>query len=286
MRTYRLLVTVLFIACLFSGATISQTQSDIAPGETSCGEKSSKIMILGTYHMGNPGLDSVNLNADDVLSPRRQIEISELVGKLARFQPTKIMIEAQYRSASMPNLYKKYLAGEHKLGRDEIEQIGFQLAKRLKLETVYPVDFPMSMNGLSDREIEYPKPKPAAPSESKSVEQNKTEPPPSEEDKLLRRSTVTEYLRYLNGEKRFLENHAQYMKMLLPNDDPAIYARADLVTNWYKRNVRIFTNMARITEFGKDRVLLIIGAGHLKILRDFAIDSPDFCLVDVEMYLK
>src|SRR6266849_9179374 len=171
MRTYRLLVTVLFIACLFSGETISQTQSDIAPGETSCGEKRTNKINLVTYHMGNPGLDSVNLNADDVLSPRRQIEISELVDKLARFQPTKIMIEAQYRSASMPNLYKKYLAGEHKLGRDEIEQIGFQLAERLKLETVYPVDFPMSMNGLSDREIEYPKPKPAAPSELKSVEQ-------------------------------------------------------------------------------------------------------------------
>jgi hypothetical protein len=243
-------------------------------------------MILVTYHMDNPGLDSVNQNADDVLSPRRQAEISELLDKLARFQPTKIMIESQYRSAYWPNLYKKYVAGEQKLGRNEIEQIGFQLAKRLNLETVYPVDFPMYMNGLTDREIEYPKPKPEASSESKPVQQNKTEPPLSEEDKLLRQSTVTEYLRDLNGEKRIRDSNAQYMQMLLPNDDPAIYARTDLVTNWYKRNLRIFTNMARITKFGKDRVLLIIGSGHLKILRDFAIDSPDFCLVDLEAYLK
>lgn len=282
MRRYQVIVTVLFI---LSGTTISQTQADIAT-QTSCGDKSSKIMILGTYHMDNPGLDSVNLNADDVLSPRRQAEINELLDRLARFQPTRIMIEAQYRSVSVPNLYKKYLAGEHKLGKNEIEQIAFQLAKRLNLETLYPVDFPMSMNGLSDREIEYPKPKPEAPGESKSVQQNRIEPPLTEEDKLLRRSTVTEYLRYLNGEKRINENHAQYIHSLLPTDDPAIYARADLVTNWYKRNLRIFTNVARITEFGKDRVLLIIGAGHLKILRGFANDSPDFCLVDVQTYLK
>lgn len=40
------------------------------------------------------------------------------------------------------------------------------------------------------------------------------------------------------------------------------------------------------TEFPNDRVLLIVGSGHLTILRDFARDSPQFCLVDAEAYLK
>jgi len=59
-----------------------------------------------------------------------------------------------------------------------------------------------------------------------------------------------------------------------------------LVTNWYKRNLRIFANLSRITDFGNDRILLIIGSGHLKILRGFAVDSPDFCLIDTQFYLK
>ncbi len=257
MRTYGLIVGAL-VLMVFAASALSQSETDLAKGETSCNDKSSRIMILGTYHMNNPGLDSVNLNADDVLSERRQAEINELLDKLARFKPTKIAIEAQYRSTYFPNRYKKYLTGEQKLGRNETEQIGFQLAKRLNLETVYPVDFSMY----------------------------KTAPPLSEEDKLLRRSTVTEFLRYLNGEQRVRENNAQYMQMLLPTDNPAIYAQSDLVTNWYKRNLRIFTNVARITDFGKDRILLIIGSGHLKILREFAIDSPNFCLVDTEAYLK
>jgi hypothetical protein len=61
--------------------------------------------------------------------------------------------------------------------------------------------------------------------------------------------------------------------MLLPGSSPAIYVRADLVTNWYKRNLRILTNLNRVTEVGKDRVLLLIGSGHLAILRQLANDS-------------
>ena len=286
MRTYGLIVGAL-VLMVFAASALSQSETDLAKGETSCNDKSSRIMILGTYHMNNPGLDSVNLNADDVLSERRQAEINELLDKLARFKPTKIAIEAQYRSTYFPNRYKKYLTGEQKLGRNETEQIGFQLAKRLNLESVYPVDFSMYMNGLIDSEIEYPKPKPiASPTAANEPKPVQTAPPLSEEDKLLRRSTVTEFLRYLNGEQRVRENNAQYMQMLLPTDNPAIYAQSDLVTNWYKRNLRIFTNVARITDFGKDRILLIIGSGHLKILREFAIDSPNFCLVDTEAYLK
>ena len=282
MRTYGLIVSAL-VLIVSSGSAMSQSQTDIAKGETFCNDKSSKIMILGTYHMDNPGRDSVNLSADDVLSERRQAEINELLDRLARFKPTKIAIESQYRSPYWPNRYKKYLAGEQKLGRNEIEQIGFQLAKRLNLETVYPIDFSMYMSGLTDSEIEYPKPKPVAAGDPKPVQ---AAPPLSDEDKLLRQSTVTEFLRYLNDEKRVSESNAQYMQMLLPNDNPAIYAQSDLVTNWYKRNLRIFTNVARITDLGKDRILLLIGSGHLKILREFAIDSPNFCLVDTEAYLK
>jgi hypothetical protein len=37
-----------------------------------------EILVLGTYHMANPGADVYNIQADDVLSPKRQQEIGEL----------------------------------------------------------------------------------------------------------------------------------------------------------------------------------------------------------------
>ena len=111
--------------------SLSAQASELEPAYHGC---------LVLRYMDNLGLDAVNLNADDVLSNRRQAEISELLDKLARFKPTKIAIEAQYKSPHLPNLYEKYLAGEYKLGRNEIEQFGFQL-KRLNLEAIYLVDF-------------------------------------------------------------------------------------------------------------------------------------------------
>ena len=240
------------------------------------------ILFLGVYHMDNPGLDEVNTQADDVLAPKRQKEIEELVEGLARFRPTKIAIEAQYRDTYWPGRYQQYVAGQYAFGRNEIEQIAFRLARRLNLPTVYGIDFLMFMNGYTPSEMEDSK-----PTKTDSTESHKAEAPSlSPEDELLRHSTVTQYLLHLNSESEVQKNHEEYMTMLLPTDDPAIYRRADLVSNWYKRNLRIFANINRITEPGKDRILVIIGAGHLKLLKGFAADSPYFDEIKVESYLK
>ena len=57
---------------------------------------------------------------------------------LKRFHPTKIAIESV--GTLRVDQYADYLAGKHTLSRNEIEQIGFRLAKDLGHHTVYPVD--------------------------------------------------------------------------------------------------------------------------------------------------
>ena len=54
-----------------------------------------EILVLGTYHMSNPGRDIYNMQADDVLSPKRQQEMAQLIEVLKKFHPTKIAIEAE-----------------------------------------------------------------------------------------------------------------------------------------------------------------------------------------------
>ena len=53
-----------------------------------------EIMILGTYHFGNPGLDLHNMKAKNVLTPERQQEFDDIAARLAKFKPTRIAIEA------------------------------------------------------------------------------------------------------------------------------------------------------------------------------------------------
>lgn len=266
-----------------------QTPAQTTLKDSSCSTQTAKIMILGMYHMSNPGQDAYNIEADDVLSAKRQKEIKDVVEKLAAFKPTKITIESTYRSTYWTSRYEQYLKGEYKLERNEVEQIGFQLAKILGHKTLYPVDFPMWMNGLMPNEREEPKAKPnSTPTPQATPQPAKREVPPylAKLEAMMKTATVNDILIYLNSAEYNEPDHASYMEMLLPSETIAIYQQTDLVTNWYKRNLRIFTNINRVTDFPDDRILLIIGSGHLKILKDLARDSPQFCLVEASDYLK
>src|SRR5687768_6035270 len=99
-----------------------------------------EVLVLGTYHMASPGRDIFNSKVDDVLAPKRQAEIAEVVAVLKRFQPTKIAVERNAGDQRIKKDYAAYLAGTHELTRNEIEQLGFRLAKELGHTEVYAVD--------------------------------------------------------------------------------------------------------------------------------------------------
>ena len=66
------------------------------PRDGACAPGATKLLIVGTYHMANPGQDAVNLDADDPTSPRRQQELAQLLDRLALYQPTRVAVEATY----------------------------------------------------------------------------------------------------------------------------------------------------------------------------------------------
>jgi hypothetical protein len=53
-----------------------------------------------------------------------------LLDRLARYQPTRVAIEATYGRSPWLARYRDYLASNYQLGKNEIELVGFQLARR------------------------------------------------------------------------------------------------------------------------------------------------------------
>jgi hypothetical protein len=255
----------------------------VLAGQGSCPATASPILLLGMYHMNNPGLDAVNVQADDVLTPRRQEEIESVVARLATFRPTKVMVEGRYATSPWPERYREWRAGRRDLGRNEIEQIGFRVAAAAGLDSVTPVDYAMWMNGWTPEEIA---PRPPAPPP--------TVPPPppaplSEAERRLterlHNSTVGEYLAWLNSADYQRQDHAGYMRQLLPPEGSGMYTRADLLANWYKRNIRIAANINREVRHGTDRVLVLYGNGHATILRQLFEAASYFCVEPTAAYL-
>ncbi|HUP47482.1 MAG TPA: DUF5694 domain-containing protein, partial [Thermoanaerobaculia bacterium] len=88
-----------------------------------------EILLLGTFHFANPGLDYVKGDVPDVLTEERQREIAGLVERLKKFNPNKIAVEwPSDRQADLNQRYAGYRAGEHRAERNETYQIGFRLA--------------------------------------------------------------------------------------------------------------------------------------------------------------
>ena len=118
------------------------------------------IMILGSSHLSNPGWNGVNPKIDDVLTPKRQAEIEQLVAQLGKFQPTKIALEIDVsRDAEINASYQGYLEGTYELKRYESDQIGFRLAKQMEHSKVYCVDYfredPIVRKDIDERLVDY-----------------------------------------------------------------------------------------------------------------------------------
>jgi hypothetical protein len=97
--------------------------------------------------------------------------------------------------------------------------------------------------------------------------------------------TLREYLLHENDPERVLESHGQYLigGFYLGRDDD--YLGPDMRTRWYNRNLRIVHNLQRLTRGPDERILVIIGAGHLPILAHALRASPEYRVVEVRDYL-
>jgi len=228
-----------------------------------------EILILGTYHMANPGHDIYNMKADDVRAPKRQAEIEQLMEVLKKFQPTKIAIEAEVGNERVAKEYTDYLDGKYTLSPNEIDQIGYRLAKELGMKTIFGVDeegeFPMQ------RVTNYAKANGKAQQLDASMAHFGEEV--KEQDEFLKSHTVLEMLASINSDEHAMRDVGYYYQ-IVPYGEPGEYAGPDLLAKWFKRNIRIYSNIVKLVDSPSERILVIYGAGHLGWLRQDVANDP------------
>jgi hypothetical protein len=248
-------------------AATAQQPAGEKPGKPEPQSTRAQVLVLGVYHMANPGRDVFNMKADDVFAAKRQTEIVELMEVLKKFQPTKIAIESD---AGGPRVgqYSDYLADKYTLTRNEIDQVGFRLARELGHKTIYPVDadgdFPFQ------RFMNYAK----ASGRAKELEaiMGEVGGMVKAQGEYLATHTVLETLLYMNTDEKAAQDMGFYYREA-HFGEPGDWAGADLVSDWFRRNMRIYSNVTRLVDSPNERVLVIFGAGHLGWLQhDFASD--------------
>lgn len=225
-------------------------------------------MLLGLFHFDNPGGDAVKYRPLDVMRPQSQAYLVELAQRLARFAPTKVILEyPESREEVINRRYADFLAGKFELPVNEIYQIGFRVARLAKLQRVHGFD---TKAPLQDEKLwGYLEKEPEANERLMALINT--------ESKRLQRlhetATLKEILFQSNTAEADRLNKGFYMLLNSVGADNRLFHGADASANWWHRNLRMYALIQRFAVPG-ERVLVIAGSGHTAVLRDFLrVDS-------------
>lgn len=275
---------VALFSLVFVSAVIASGQERAlltnVPQQTPAALVRAEVLVLGVYHMANPGHDIFNAQVDDVLAPKRQAEMTQLIAVVKRFRPTKIAIESNTGSPRVGQ-YSDYLAGKYTLSRNEIDQIGYRLAKELGQKTIYPVD--------ADGDFPYPRLVKYAKATDRSKELEEVTAGwgemVKEQNAYLASHTVLETLLFVNADDRVARDVGLYYRAGQLGE-PYDWAGADLLADWFRRNVRIYSNVMQLVDSPNERVLVIFGYGHLGWLRHDFASNPNVSLRKLAEFAK
>lgn len=244
-----------------------------------------KIMLLGTYHFANPGADKFNTKVDDYTTPERQKQIQEVNDALAKFGPEKIFTESNSKyQAQADSFFAAYKTGKVDIPAKAVNerlQIGMKLAKQLNNRHIYAVDadgkwLKKEVEQYADSmHVKY----------LKQFDKSFGEYIKSYNDYIITH-TVRENLVYLNKPEELLNhNHVMYNYVFARIGTGDNYIGAELVGEWYKRNVKIYANILKNVTPDDRRLLVVFGSGHIHILKQLFKDNPDFEVIEANTYL-
>ena len=271
------LVTLAVVMC---AATLRAQTPDRPTGFPAvCDHGEVQVLIVGTYHFANPGRDVIRQDIDDVLLPKRQAELADLVTRLASWKPDRIAVEWPVsRTDTVRAQYARYLAGALPPSRNEVVQIGFRLASRLGHQAVYPIDDDSRLD-LNDslRAVDRRRP------EFKRVRDSiidMLQKGAEAENALMRKTTIREHLLRLNGDEALHGGNSLGMfGGYLAAGEGQNYGGPQFLAQWYARNFNMAHNLTRMLGHDVRRILVIVGSGHVPPLRNLLDEAPQFCPV-------
>jgi hypothetical protein len=242
-----------------------------------------EVLLLGTFHFDNPGLDVAKFENANILSPVRQKEVQAVVDRLVAFKPDKIFIESEPRyQQRWDSILQQYKLGGYTLRANETHQLALKAAKALGHNRVYCADY---------RDAVFP---------FDSLM------------KVLAASKQTDMMQYIQKaiqqiEQRFNENLKKHTiaELLVIQNDPADeklnlgfylslikagnldnHIGAYLAGEWWRRNMVIYGNILKQLDGSEKKVIVLFGSSHTALLRELMQYNDKFNFASVEALLK
>ncbi|MFU1856677.1 DUF5694 domain-containing protein [Sphingobacterium sp. NGMCC 1.201703] len=239
-----------------------------------------KVLNFATFHMTyTPDAHKVKFNEKDDKNKKETYKIAKM---LAEFKPTIICVEvlptkneelnSDYRNFKENKEYTPKYAGE-------IALIAYEIGKMAGVNKIYGIDEQQTAayNYNIGRELE---------NQVDSITSKKYSASIFKEFMAAENLSVLEKLKLFNRKATFQKFINLNADILTHNSTKGNFEGADEASKFYRRNLRIFSNLNQIPVNNDDRIFIIMGATHSAFLDEFMQRSPKYELVDVENYLK
>ncbi len=193
-----------------------------------------------------------------------------------------MLVEASATDEAIVARYQSYLTGNFVLPANEVYQFGFRLAKAAGNSSIYPIDTwgPSLVDDKTplgqrvDNYLEASLPKVQDPTTGEFLQR---------QGEIEQAGTYLDLLRYLNTTAA-IEANASWYSVAAGIGKTNDNAGAEYVTQWYTRNVYIFSNILNVVG-PSDRAVVLMGQGHAYLLRDLVRLNPKLTFVDPLDYL-
>jgi hypothetical protein len=263
----RLLLALIFSISLFSVAAHAKEPA--------------QVMLFGTFHFKDAGLDVVKHKDVNVMTVENQAYLDGLAGRLAGFKPTRVLLEYSLKNDEKINeRYQAYLTGEYELPTNEIYQLGFRIAKLAGNKRVYSFDN-RDVEWQAEAMMEY-----AKQNDSPEMDTfNEIIQTITEEDAQARVNlSLGELLLRTNDPEQDRMNMDLYLSTnaIGANDG---WAGTTSSATWWERNFRMYANIQQQAVPGQ-RIIAIGGAGHMAILKQLLEIDQRLQSVAVNPYLN
>lgn len=256
----------------------------IAGQTISAQSKKKQILLLGSFHFENPGLDVAKTNTFNVMSDKSQKELENITDKIKKFGPDKIFVEWNYeKQQKLDKFYARNTDSLLHKKADEIVQIALRSAKKLGHKKLYGIDyndtgFPYDslVNGM----------KAANQFDLIKTNEETMKKYETDQNQKIAKYSLTELLLDINTKKSIEENIGWYLEIAVKGGKTDNFVGAYLVSEWYRRNLYMYALIQKLTESKDNKIMVLLGAGHTSIIREFVKHDPNFEIVELATVLK
>ena len=278
-------VFFLLLACLAAAAGAAQTRP-------------SDILLLGTFHFHNPGADVAKTKTFDVTTPKVQAELETITQKISVFHPNKIFVEWPWdEQPELDKLYTAYLGGSYEqfvsttypakrqnfFLKNEIIQLAFRAGKKARLTRIYALDYTKTAFPFDSvmKAMQTAKQVTLLQKSQDAIKQYETS-----QNKKLETYTLTQLLLDANSPGELARNKGLYLEILNRAGNPDNFAGAFLVSEWYRRNLYMYSLVQKTMTAQDGKALVLVGSGHAAMMREFVAADQQFRLKELKDVLK